>query len=461
MPSRRAKASPQPSGAAEGRTGAARPWFLLGLIAVYLLLAASYNKLVPFKTGAAAAAAIQAQRLPVNADEAAHVANAYIYKTGHLPVFRAGDSDFEAHQPPLYYALIAPFLAPQSSAAEQPAAAARWVSILMGALLLFFVWSAIYTVFPEREYLADTAACICLLPTNLNVCASISNDVLTNAIMAAALWQLARLICLANNPKTLTLKSVLLGCLMTVGIYTKTSTLVLFPAVLVAVWLLARRGIIGTRDAIKVVGLSWGVGLVLASPWLMRNTKLYGDPLAQHIFNTAFANTATTAKMLTHIPAPVYAHLVANWSFASFWGVFDGMQLFLGANLYYLLAVVALVQAIGAFRWVRRVSLAPAQSVALAAFVTAAVVTILAFVRFNMVFFQAQGRYLFPGLVFFGFVLTVGTLGWLREPTWESGGDAPAPTRAQRLLPYMTALVFLVLNAASLYTLQNAFPSVG
>ncbi len=456
MPSRPIESPNQPLDAPESAQARSRPWFLLGLIVVYLLLAISYNKLVPFENGAAAAAAIQRHQLPVNPDEAAHVANGYVYKAGHIPVFQAGSPDFEAHQPPLYYALIAPMLMPQESGAGEPASGARWLSILIGAALIGFVWLAAREIFPDNWIMADTMACICLLPTNVNVCASISNDVLTNAVVAATVWQLARVIRLAGESRAIVTQSLILGCVMAAGIYTKTSTLVLFPAVIVAGWLLARQGITSGRVAVQIVGISCLTALALASPWLIRNTRLYGDPLAQHIFNAAFSGTtATMTQMLTHVPPSFYVTWVASWTFASFWAVFDGMRLFLPNSIYYLLAALMIAQCIGAGRWMRRTTLAPYQGVALASIATVALMTLLAFARFNTAFFQAQGRYLYPGLEFFGFVLAAGTLGWMRR------SGSKEQSFVCRWLPYATAIALLILNGLSIYTLHYAFPSVG
>ncbi len=365
---------------------------------IYLFCAGVLNYLVPFPSPVSPTG-----QTITNPDESAHVANALVYKSGHLPVFRAGDSNFEAHQPPLYYVLVAPFF--EADKPGENVQNARLVSIFLGALMIWAAFACMRTVFPENPALVrGVPAFVGLLPMNISLCASISNDVLTNLMCIVALWQLARLVVHASkgsDPKALLFDSTLLGICIGAGLLTKTSCLVLIPTVLVAAWQLVDKKILDRTAALKMAAVSIGLSVVIVTPWWIRNTQLYGDPLAQHIFLSAFGNTAMTKDLLQIWSPFQYLAIFATWSFESFWGVFNSMKLFLPWPAYAVVAIFSVLELFMLSTRRRReiAALVPSQQIMLVCFASLIVFTSLAFLRFNTTFFQAQGRYLYPALV--------------------------------------------------------------
>jgi uncharacterized membrane protein SirB2 len=439
------------------RRGPAR-MVMIVLSFLFLFLTAGYNHTTPYESPA------QTERFDggqTNPDEHGHMAYITELAHGHLPVFRVGGQDYEAHQPPLYYLLCEPlYLIARHSGEAGAATAVRWVSVLLGLALAWVVFFLIADLFPERPWIAVcSAGFVGLLPMNMSLCASVTNDTLTNLIVALGLWQIVRVakgIC--RRPHS----ALILGAILGLGIWTKTSTLVLFPAVLVAYWLLARAGVMSSSDAIKRALIACSFGLLIGLPWLIRNTQLYGDPLARHIFVSAFQNTAKTAVMI-HVfgSLPSYISGVAQWTFASFWGVFDSMNWFWGRDpqdygnqgfflhpppvIYSLLAVVSVISLIGLLRYFKKEPPEPSQNAALGAFLTLIVMTLLAFVAFNITFFQAQGRYLYTALAPMAFFFVVGL-------------QALAPRRkARQAMAIFFFLLLIGLNFFSIAMLSARF----
>jgi hypothetical protein len=422
-------------------------FFVVGLMLVYLLLAAAYNRLIPFRSGPGVAADIAAMRLATNPDEAAHVGNAEVYKAGRIPRFAAGNPDFEAHQPPLYYVLIAPALA-EPGTTDRPADLARWISILIGAATIWAVYGCVATAFPGRSYLATaSAAFVGLLPMNINLCASITNDVLTNLVVVLGLWQIVRIVRIAKESSTsrIVRESIVLGLALAAGIYTKTSTLVLIGALIVAAIALARFNLLDGRNATIFAVVPIIVGVLVGAPWLIRNTVLYGDPVAQHIFMTAFQHTTmTTSQMLDHLTLAAYVWLVVRVTFESFWGVFDSMYIFLPQPVYAVLAAVSCISLWGAFRWYRWSDATAEEQVITWLFFALIGATALGFARFNLTFFQAQGRYLYPALLPIAFFFCCGIVGLARE----------SRSTVARLPAYVAGAMVL-LNAICLHTISS------
>ena len=371
---------------------------------------------------------------------------------------------YENHQPPLYYILAAPaYLAARGHGDAAATRAVRAVSILLGALLILAAFVCIRTAFPGEPWLAlGTAAAIALLPGNVALSGSVTNDALTNLVLAVGLGLLARLIT-AAEPKERQRWALWLGLTLGAGIWTKTSTLPLFPVVLLLCYLLSSRGLTTPAQAARAAGLACGLGALIGLPWLVRNQLLYGDPLAQHLFVSAFSNTAQADIIARALyGGSIFSYLggVAQWTFASFWGGFDSLLIFWGqdprAHLhpndrgaysflgqapplpYTLLALLCLAAGAGLFRSLgKRAALTVSQNVLLAAFAVLIALTGLVFLRFILTFFQAQGRYWYPALLPLAFFFVLGWRGLM-------------PRRA---FPVFVGVLAAGLIALNLYTL--------
>ncbi len=399
------------------------------LVLVCLVLAVGYSAITP--------AATPDQHNP---DENAHMEYVARIAAGHLPVFTDAQHGYEFHQPPLYYALCAPvYLAARGHGEAAATKAVRYVSILLGALLIWVTFRCVQTLFPDKSLLAlGTAAFVGLLPSNLAVSASVTNDSLTTLVCAVALWQLIHLIRNSESSPsagTWSRDAALLGVTLGAGIWTKSLTLSLFPAVLFTFLLLARAEKISGRQAALGALLAVGGGALLGLPWLARNTVLYGDPLAQHVLFVQLNNGGNNVPLDQMIALfgglGGYFAKVVQWAFASFWGGFDSMRLFWDQDprkahpnflhglspTYVCLLAISLLPLAGIALRLRRGS-ESVRPFALTALALQTLFTGIAFLNYNLHFFQAQGRYLYPALLPLSFFFVWGWSELLPRPRW-------------------------------------------
>jgi 4-amino-4-deoxy-L-arabinose transferase-like glycosyltransferase len=409
------------------------PQLLAGLLVLYLGLGGGYLLREPFGAGP---------------DEMGH----YLYiealaATHHLPVFQTdpaapGDQNFEAHQPPLYYLLHTPFYAvlPPSDRASAGRALA-FLSLLLGGLTLGFSYRLFKLLAPSAPalYLGATAS-IGLLPMFVYLSSRLNNDNLCNLLFVVALGLFARML-----RQGLSLgRSLGAGLVLGAALLTKTLALLLLPLAALTVALAAWQGPRRVQTFLGHCGVVWGVALLVAGWWFVRNVQLYGDPLAQQAFNERFLrDRPTPATFLAQGLSPTaYWIWVLTWIFASFWGVFGHMNAFMDRWLYLLFGAFSLAALLGLGRFYARLRRSPEglwqwprpMALVLGVGMFGALAMLL---HFNTVYFQAQARYLFPLLP--GFVLALIL------------GLAQLVPRRARLWPIVALLsVLLLANALSL-----------
>lgn len=276
----------------------------LAILAVYLVLAVGYSVAVPLGEA------------PDEADHYAYIA--YLGVQRSLPV---GPEVTQSKHPPLYHAAAAAlsawtgldftFLRSNPDALplgpDKPpnffvhttlesfpwrggALAlhlARLLSVALGAVTVWAAWRLGLEVFPGRPAIGLVAAAFLAgLPGFLFISGSANND---NA--AGALGALAVLLCAAVIGRGLRWRrTALLGLVLGLGLLAKVGTLALWPLAALAVggaWWLARtavhgpgasRGRVSLLAAASHVAAAYGLGLLLAAPWWLRNWRLYGDP---------------------------------------------------------------------------------------------------------------------------------------------------------------------------------------
>ncbi|UCH33754.1 MAG: glycosyltransferase family 39 protein [Armatimonadota bacterium] len=398
---------------------------VLAFIAVaYVIIAAAYALTIPFG------------RAP---DESAHLPYvAYLADREGLPVFRAGEGSYEYHQAPLYYAAAVPaYYAGRALAPGREYVAVRLFGILLGLCVVYFTYRLAREFCPRRPWLAvGSAGFVAFLPMHVALSASVTNDVAAEVPIAAGLWLL--LVGLRDGWTWRRVAAV--GVLCGLAVLTKSSGLVLLPAAWLALVLTSRDDGFG-RFAERWAALT-AAFLLICGWWLVRNWQLYGDPLAWRAFLLAFQDRPHPSDLIgENLTAFNYALWVTGWTFASFWGVFGNMKVFLPTwGVYMPLAVLTAAALAGASAeaegvrqwdsWRRR-----AAWVLLAA----AALVVASFVRFNLAFFQAQGRYLFLALPVTAIIMTSG---WGR--LFPEGGRAAAYAALWLALMALSALALPV-----------------
>jgi hypothetical protein len=128
------------------------------------------------------------------------------------------------------------------------------------------------------------------------------------------------------------------------------------------------------------------------------------------------------------------------WSFASFWGVFGHMNVFMPTWIYQCLAVVCVGSIVGCALGVKRLRVDSQfyRDVTMVAFTTLALV-LLAFLQFNMKYFQAQGRYVYPALLPLSLF-------------WAIGAGNFLPVRSRYISVYITAGIMIAVQIVALLT---------
>ncbi|MGD8240091.1 MAG: hypothetical protein PVH68_16165 [Armatimonadota bacterium] len=340
-------------------------------------------------------------------DEAAHFAYVRHLATQHsLPVFDSANADYESHQPPLYYALgVIAYAAASWAGTGAAYYAIRLLSVAIGACLVYLVWVFMSRLFPDDAHLPVAATGMAaFLPMHVAILSAITNDGLAELVATAILY-----ICFTGLASGFTgRRVVVVGALLGVGALVKIGCLLLAPVALLAMALRMRQ----TRYDVSRLLWQWGlclvVCLVVCGWWLVRSTKLYGDPLAMGAFREMFlaedAARATPEWFFRRgYSLATYVSVVVLWTWCSFWGVLGQANQFMPTWFYAVGAVLTLWAGVGCVRLCRRglrggTGMEAVQRHTLLLLGAALALVLIAFVQFNREFFQAQARYLFPAI---------------------------------------------------------------
>lgn len=309
---------------------------------------------------------------------------------------------YEFYQPPLYYLLATPvFILGQGSLLVL-----RLFSVVLGAGVMVLAFATGWIIFPENPAIAyGTMAFVAFVPMHLAILASANNDVLAELIVAGILLLLVRrLLALERASDT---EDVFLGLLLGLGLLTKlTVYVVALPLVAIALWWSP-----GGRNPARLVrqaAIIYGLALLLALPWYVRNTIVYGnfDILGLFRHDQVVVGQLRTADYLAEVGLATYLGNLALTTFRSFWGQFGWMaapmdpRVYLGLGLLLLTALAGLAA--------RAVSLSSGQRRALGLLLLAVLLIFVAYLGYNINLVQFQGRYLFSGLIPLGLLFTLG-----------------------------------------------------
>lgn len=390
------------------------------LVIVYLFVAASYATTIPLGKGP---------------DETAHVRYIeFLAREHRLPVFDAArpDPNYEFHQPPLYYVACLPayLLARGGEAGEY---AARFLTLVLSLPLIYLTFALGRRLAPDDSWVAVAAAgVIAFLPAQLSVATTVGNDALTEVLSAGVLVLLisylsARAPQRAEQAAPSARTMVAVGVLVGLAMLTKSIAVLLFPVAWLGALFAARMdGGVRWRQAFGHAATATAVALVICGWWLVRNQMLYGDLLAQKAFLRAFVGLRPSPQSfmeqyhLTSVGS--YIGQVIIWTMASATGVFGPVHgnrfAFLPYYIYFSTGLVAVAAALGFARYLGRTKLADWQRQSWWLSGAFALLLLASFVRFNLSFFQAQARYLFPVLPAGAVAFSLG-LAALFPPRWR------------------------------------------
>lgn len=419
-----------------------RPFRLMaaGVVLAFVFFGMAHSRLTPFvSTGSL-----------INApDEYAHVGYVRALAEGRRvpvkddPVFPT----YQWHQPPLYYLGAA-------TVWKLGLSGLRSFSILLGVISLWSIWSCMRLVAP-RAYGAHVLAAAfgALLPMRQAVLSSVGNDAATECVFSLTLYVIVLIACGGASARRLAALTALLAA----GLLTKASCALLLPVACVAVWRSSAAPKAWVRAAMAV-GVA-AAAVVLASPWYLRNARMYGEAVPLRAFHEEFAQTARAADWIGKQPVAVdfvtgdlvpgptmtpigYAQLVTAWTARTYFAAYTppsrqaiGAPVFMPPTAYAVFGLLLLVGVASGLRRPRNAQILPQQFTAALTLALAGILVIASFAAFTATYFQAQGRYLYPAL------LPLSLL-------WGSGMDRVLPERYRMLSVFLIVFVLAALAAA-------------
>jgi 4-amino-4-deoxy-L-arabinose transferase-like glycosyltransferase len=309
--------------------------------------------------------------------------------------------DYQSHQPPAYYVLEAGWakLTGVADVANQDSGLKlRGLNCLIGGATVFAVFCLGAWGFGRIDVGLCSAAVAACLPMNIALSGAMSNDPLLIFLSTASLAVCAR----AFHRGWSVRSSLALGIFVGLALLTKTTALALLPAVLVAVILSPQ------KPSAKVWAGALLPMILLPIGWWIRNQHLYGDPFAIKAFNDAFQASPQAKPFIEDLGLMGYfVSMVGWWTVRSFFGAFGYMDIWLNETglpmaptpnaLYRLLMMFGFVLLVGwAMTW-KEYRSRPVVATQIMNVVFGLIVALL-FISFNLHYFQAQARYLYPAL---------------------------------------------------------------
>ncbi len=409
-------------------------WILIGcIVAAYLVIASEYAIRTPDW---------QAPDEPAHINYVRQLADDH-----HFPVLQMGDwqqdyqqqlvssgfdpaltgrldtVQYEDHQPPLYYLLEAPIYA----LTDGDLLAMRLLSVLLGAGVVLTTWAVLWVLVPRWPNMAITgAAFVAFLPQHLSIMGSVSNDSLAELIVG--LTVLASVVYLGNRrtlpedeesmTRTRAIHPIWLGLLVGAALLTKTTIYFLGGVAVLAVLLRWRRERWPWQTAARQFAFVLIPALLIGGVWWARNVSVYGglDFTGLNRHEKVTVGQLRTDDYIEDIGSSQYLDKYTKTTFHSFWGQFGWMALPMPGRVYTLLLLFSLLvlTGVGLFFWRHGWprTLTPSQRDALIVLAVVLICVVAAYILYNLSFVQFQGRYLYPALIVFAFLVAVGLTGW-------------------------------------------------
>ncbi|MEM7347874.1 MAG: hypothetical protein AAF485_26880, partial [Chloroflexota bacterium] len=219
-------------------------------------------------------------------------------------------------------------------------------------------------------------------------------------------------------------QDIQIGIILGLGLVTKMTVYIAIPLVAATLWLTPLDS--PQRDwpiLIKEAGLIYGIALLIAAPWFIRNAVLYGSldifGLARH--DEIVVGQLRTAELLGTLGWGGYLNSFIVTTFRSFWGQFGWMAVPMDGRTYLLLLLFITLAIFGLFGlWLKPPELSQIQRRSLLVLALTACLMTLGYIYYNITFVQFQGRYLFPALIPFGFLVSLG-LSEILDKQWRWG----------------------------------------
>lgn len=390
-----------------------RDWVPVAVIAgIFFFLCLAFNQATPYrKSGVLLHQQKDGMPLPIPdvgaPDERQHANYVkHILNGKGIPVFNPKDENlfesYQSHQPPAYYLLAAAWckVAGIDPTDSETGKALRVLNAFIGvATVIGLCCGARWTM---GEWKFGWAACtFALIPMNVALNSSVSNDPM---LICLCTWVLALLGLAISLGWTLRI-AVIVALLSFLAFMTKTTAIALVPCLLLSIADFKRSSDTKTSNLIKALVVL--APLLLAAPWWIRNTSLYGDPLALTAFKNAFVGSPQASDFMAILgPSGYWFGMVAWWTTRSMVGVFGYMDVFMfesmgmskSGSLYLALLFIGAIPVVVGVASLLRSPEEGVEKGTKLIWAVFSILVVLLFVRFNMQYFQGQARYLYPAL---------------------------------------------------------------
>lgn len=312
---------------------------------------------------------------------------------------------------------------------------ARLWSVLLSTGAVLATYGLLQSALPTQgSWVLATVGLLALMPGFSFIGGVINNDNAAAFWGTLALWGAVAIYRAQGRFRAGWWLPLALGC----GLLSKVSTLALWPVAVVAILLGVYEHSAGVmpvktplRRALLTGSITFGVATALSAPWLLRNWRLYGDPLGMALTRQTIdlrVDPWTWADTLW---------LLRGW-FVTFWGRFGVIgHLALPTWIYLFLAILTVISGLGLIKlWWRPP--APQTRSILILFALTVLSTMVVIWQYSLIALGTdQGRLLYPAVAPLLALFAGGLLAW-------------SPLRFQWPL---THLLCGLLLALALYTL--------
>jgi 4-amino-4-deoxy-L-arabinose transferase-like glycosyltransferase len=353
-------------------------------------------------------------------DEPAHWRYArYIHQTHQLPHYSAADP--EAHSPPLYYLLVAPFAShsqipprltwrdsngtinlpsppriTQNSVSDfskyWPIRITRLISILISLTTVLFCYKVGVEVTDRESTGLLAGALVAFLPQFTFRSMNVSNDALVAALGSVVVYTIVRMV-----ERGVGAKIAIAAALAMAGAFLAKASAIFFPGSFALAVLTDK---ISWDRKLKLLS-AIGISVLLVAPWLIRNEILYGDIFVRKAILKAVPFLVRQKSITSSYFLDPFPRILA----LSFVGVFGRMNVLMPQWIYQAFAVLGGFALTGYLVGLTRREIDQRLTIILLSMV---LLNLLVVIDFNLMFDQPQGRYMFPSLAAISILVALG-----------------------------------------------------
>jgi hypothetical protein len=203
----------------------------------------------------------------------------------------------EVIQPPLYHLLLVPvyWAVPGGDIAKLEVM--RFVSLALGAVIVWLAYATARISFPDEFWIrAGVPVFLAFQPQFSFEAGIVNHDIVVILLSSLLIYLLVKWLPTGYTRE----RQLWLGAICAAGLWTKTSFGLVLPVVALCAWFARRNQGQRWRRVVTDVAVVWGVALLIALPWFIRSSMLYGDPTGARRLHTLsdYGSQASTYRLM-------------------------------------------------------------------------------------------------------------------------------------------------------------------